>query len=81
MTAASSSDAADMMLALLRGGAPNADVLAASTIDDLLLIAKQHDIRMPSPRSPELKSKVGDSEREASSEATGADDAPSSPLG
>jgi hypothetical protein len=50
-----SSDAADMMLALMRGGAPNPQVLAAKTIDDLHAIAHEHGINMPTPRSPDFK--------------------------
>lgn len=40
-----------MMLALLRGGAPNHEVLMAKRVEDLLAIAERHHISIPTWRS------------------------------
>ena len=38
---------ADIMLALMRGGAPNAEVLLAKRVEDLFAVAERHNISLP----------------------------------
>jgi hypothetical protein len=40
--------AAETMLILLRAGVPNLEVLRAKTVEDLVAIAEQHHITLPS---------------------------------
>ena len=46
---------ASLTLALLRGGAPNSEVLVAKGVDDLRAIAERHGISIPLPNTAELQ--------------------------
>jgi hypothetical protein len=51
---AASSEAASFMLALMQAGAPNVELLAAKTVDDLVGIAQRHNIPLPALSSHHL---------------------------